>query len=97
MLITNHQVVLETVELLCHVVVVQSLFLNDRCKSLLLLQSDSTTLTTRSIDGPTMSSSEGGIPLGSPTRKTETHSLGPNGPTVVSSKVQTIETTTVRK
>ncbi|GAV06761.1 hypothetical protein RvY_16694-2 [Ramazzottius varieornatus] len=59
------------------------------------LPTDSTTLTTRSIDGPTMTSSEGGIPLGSPTRKTETHSLGPNGPTVVSSKVQTIETTTI--
>ncbi|OWA51919.1 Band 4.1-like protein 1 [Hypsibius exemplaris] len=53
---------------------------------------DSTTLTTRSINGPTMSSTS--EPLGSPTRKTETHNLGRDGPQVVSTKVKTIETTT---
>ena len=56
-----------------------------------LLQKDSTTLTTTSITGPTMSPSS----LGSPTRKTETHNLGRDGPQVVSTKVKTIETTTV--
>lgn len=39
-----------------------------------------------------MSSQE---PLGSPTRKTETHSLSADGAQMVSTKVKTTETTTV--
>ncbi|XP_055333731.1 band 4.1-like protein 2 isoform X1 [Paramacrobiotus metropolitanus] len=54
---------------------------------------DSTTLTTRSINGPSMSPSASD-PLGSPRRRTETHPFGATAPNVVSTKVKTTETTT---